>query len=99
MSTPKAWRTASGAKISESEAGQLAEEFEKNNDALDGLELTFPRQAGRPSLTQSRGVSPQVSFRIPLALRERAEQLANKRGTTVSALAREALEDLLRHTG
>ncbi len=99
MSKPKTWRTADGAKISESEAGRLAKEFEKNDAALDGLDLTYPRQAGRPSLNHSPGNSPQVSFRVPLALRERAEQIANERGTTVSALAREALENLLRHAG
>ena len=48
---------------------------------------------GRPSLDS--GPSPQVAFRIPASLRDRAAQIAAAEGKTVSQLAREALEQRL----
>ena len=48
---------------------------------------------GRPSL--DIGPSPQVAFRLPPALRERAAQVAAAEGKSVSQLAREALEQRL----
>ncbi|MHB1235519.1 MAG: hypothetical protein ACYCZK_07585 [Microbacteriaceae bacterium] len=59
-------------------------------------EYTRRRAIGRPSLG-GRGSSPQVAFRIPPALRERAERVAQQEGTTVSALAREALKNYVAH--
>jgi cation transport regulator ChaC len=49
------------------------------------------RKPGRPGLTE-QGPSPSIAFRVPAALREKAEQLAAREGKTVSQLAREALE-------
>lgn len=51
--------------------------------------------AGRPSLTRPGAHSPAVSFRVPEDLRRRAEARAAKEGTTLSRLAREALERYL----
>lgn len=59
---------------------------------------TKSRKAGRPSLSGRTAVSPQVTFRMPPALRAAAERLAAQRGTTLSGLAREALEELVRHS-
>jgi len=39
--------------------------------------------------------SPQIAFRVPAELQAGAEKLAAQRGTTVSQLAREALETYL----
>lgn len=47
---------------------------------------------GRPSLTAPGRHSPQIAFRVPAELQADAEKLAAQRGTTVSRLAREALE-------
>lgn len=63
--------------------------------ALGRASVTFPRK-GRPSLSGRRSVSPSVGFRLTPELRARAEAIASRNGTTVSALAREALEDYLR---
>jgi hypothetical protein len=93
------WTTADGQVISEAEAARLAAEFESDDSLLDGAEVTFPRKAGRPSLTGVKGTSPQVTFRLSPTVRERAERLAADRGTTVSALAREALEQLVTKAG
>lgn len=93
------WKTADGQVISEDEAARLAAEFEADDDALDRVEIAFPRKAGRPSLTGRTGTSPQVTFRLSPTVREQAERLAADRGTTVSALAREALEQLVRKAG
>ncbi len=90
------WTTASGQRLTEADASALAEEFERDDSALDHADIRFPRRAGRPSLTGRAAVSPQVTFRVTPELRQQAEHLAQQRGTTVSGLARKALEDLLR---
>jgi hypothetical protein len=51
---------------------------------------------GRPSLTGRGSTSPQVTFRLPLSLREEAEAQAREEGTKVSAVARKALEEYLK---
>lgn len=55
----------------------------------------WPKGVGRPSLSGERAVSPKVTFRIDPALRDRAQQRADAEGTTISALARDALERYL----
>lgn len=99
VAKPVTWSTADGREIGEVEAARLAEDFESDESALDGAEVTFPRKAGRPSLTGAKGTSPQVTFRLSATVRERAERLAADRGTTVSALAREALEQFVKKAG
>lgn len=63
--------------------------------ALAEVEEDVARRAGRPSLTGKSAHSPHVSFRITPELKARAEQAAREQGTTVSNLAREALEQFL----
>ena len=63
--------------------------------ALAEVEEDIARRAGRPSLTGKSEHSPHVSFRITPELKARAEQAAREQGTTVSNLAREALEQYL----
>lgn len=53
-------------------------------------------RAGRPSLSGGRTHSPQVTFRVPDQLHRQAVDAAEREGKTVSALAREALEQYLR---
>lgn len=93
------WTAADGSTITESDAAALAAEFETDDASLELVDVTFPRRVGRPSLAGKVGRSPQVTFRLPAEERELAEKIAADRGTTVSALAREALEELLRRTG
>ncbi|HST64855.1 MAG TPA: hypothetical protein VLM05_06675 [Mycobacteriales bacterium] len=50
---------------------------------------------GRPSLSAPGRRSPQVTFRLPSDLRERAEAQARQEGTKVSDVARRALEEYL----
>src|SRR6476620_2320065 len=57
---------------------------------VDGL-IGVSRRPGRPSLAED-GPSPSIAFRVPQALRERADEVALREGKTVSQLAREALE-------
>lgn len=90
------WTTASGRRVTEAGAAELAEQFEGDDAALDRADIRFPRRAGRPSLSGRSAVSPQVTFRVTPELRKKAEHLAQSQGTTVSGLARKALEDLLR---
>lgn len=94
----RSWTTASGARLTEGEAARLADEFERDDALPDNADVRFPRKAGRPSLTGDRAISPQVTFRVSPALRAAAEHLAAERGTTVSSLAREALEQFLKRS-
>lgn len=50
------------------------------------------RVGGRPSLSGESARSPQIAFRVPPEVRERAARVAAAEGKTVSQLAREALE-------
>ncbi len=70
-----------GTRLTDKIAAQLAE---------DAISKTH---TGRPSLSGTREHSPQVAFRVPPTLRRRAERVAKNEGITVSALAREALEE------
>lgn len=51
---------------------------------------------GRPNLQGRRGVSPTVQFRLPPQLLDAAEAASARTGKTISALARQALEEYLR---
>lgn len=75
----------SGTVITDELADQLAAEA--------GYQLRPGR--GRPSLAGHPDASPQVTFRLPTALRDRAQARAENEGKTVSAIAREALERYL----
>ena len=57
------------------------------------------RTVGRPSLSGKAAQSPQIAFRVPAAVRDRAADLAALEGKTVSQLAREALESRLAASG
>jgi len=81
------------------DAARLAEEFEADDTVLVGVEITFPRRAGRPSPAGGTGTSPQVIFGLSPSARDRAERLATDGGTTVSALAREALGQFVKKAG
>ncbi|HEY8111834.1 MAG TPA: hypothetical protein VII16_03075 [Actinomycetes bacterium] len=63
----------------------------------DAVETAHAALPGRPSLSGGRGEhSPQVSFRVPAALRARAQRRADAEGKTLSELAREAFDRYLR---
>jgi len=95
---PRTWATAKGHEIGEQDAARLAEQFERDDTVPNDAQVRIPRRAGRPSLTPSGSTSPQVTFRLSAELRAAAEQVAAKHGTTVSGLAREASEELVRHS-
>lgn len=63
------------------------------DQVADGIVEQLRRTAGRPSLSGRAAASPQISFRVAPAVRDRAAEVATKEGKTVSELAREALED------
>ena len=54
------------------------------------------RSVGRPSLSGHAVASPQIAFRVPKEVRDRAAEVAAREGKTVSQLAREALEARVR---
>lgn len=66
-----------GTRLTEQRAAEIAEET--------------LRKSGRPSLA-GHGRSPQVTFRLPPELRDKAEARASREGKRVSDVAREALE-------
>ena len=67
--------------------------------ALDGKGTWYFPQRGRPSLTGKREPSPHVGFRVSPELRQRADALAHARGVSLSALARQALEEYVARAG
>lgn len=62
------------------------------NEVAEQIVDEVRAKTGRPSLGPAGTRSPSVSFRVPPALRERAELVADQEQITVSDLAREALE-------
>ena len=95
MRSSRKWTGTSGETIAESDAARLAAEFESDDAALSSADITLIGKVGRPSLAGSTGTSPQVTFRLSSTMRRRAEEIAHSRGMTVSALARQALEELV----
>ena len=71
-------RLPSGKRLTDQVAGDIIEDVR--------------RSGGRPSLSGEPARSPQIAFRVPAALRDRAAAVAAAEGKTVSQLAREALE-------
>jgi predicted HicB family RNase H-like nuclease len=72
---------------------------EVEDAVLAGRGVTSFLRRGRPSLTGRAAVSPHVRFRVSPELRDDAEAIARRRGVTVSALVREALEEYVRKAG
>ena len=65
------------------------------DEVVASVHAQVEARAGRPSLSGAHAPSPQVTFRLDPGLKALAEAVAASRGTTVSQLAREALEQLL----
>lgn len=63
---------------------------EASQEAESGYELDRLIVRGRPSLSGD-GDSPQVRFRLPATLRDRAQARAAVEGKSLSELARDAL--------
>jgi hypothetical protein len=84
-------RDLAGHEVTAEYVARIAAEAEAGYD-LDEMEVVY---LGRPSLTGKPGHSPRVSFRVTDELRASAEAEAQRRGCTVSQLAREALERYL----
>ena len=53
------------------------------------------RRGGRPSLSGRTQTSPQIAFRVPKEVRDKALEVAARQHKSLSQLAREALENLL----
>ncbi len=88
------WTTKKGKEISEAQALAMAIEVEKSDYMVESGEVIYVRPVGRPPLGID-GTSPQITFRVPIAMRIRAEKLAKSEGVSVSALARQALEEFI----
>lgn len=84
-------------EIDDATADQIVSEVESAVLAGRGT-VTYPRK-GRPSLTGDSVSSPSVGFRVTPELRAQAESVAKRKGMSISALAREALEEYVRKAG
>ncbi|MDA8401172.1 MAG: CopG family transcriptional regulator [Actinomycetota bacterium] len=71
-------RLADGTRLTSLRADQIIEDVR--------------RSGGRPSLSGRGARSPQIAFRVPPEVRDRAADVAAREGKTVSQIAREALE-------
>lgn len=77
---------------------RLADGTRLTSDVVEALAAEIRSKAGRPSLGRAGTRSPSIAFRLPADLRHQAEQLAEREGKSLSALARETLETRL-HAG
>jgi predicted HicB family RNase H-like nuclease len=75
-------RLKDGTRLTEKVAAEIVEQVR--------------RGTGRPSLSGQAAPSPQIAFRVPQSLRDRAAEIAEREGKTISQLAREALEERVR---
>lgn len=66
---------------------------------LDGRTTSVDLRRGRPSLNGKAAPSPHVGFRVSPELRDAAESLAREKGLTLSALARQALQEYVARAG
>ena len=78
---------------------RLADGTRLTSETAEEIVETTRRVAGRPSLSGDARHSPQIAFRVPRKLRDRAARVAAKEGKTVSELAREALEERIAASG
>ena len=78
---------------------RLADGTRLTYDVADEVVDHVRRTVGRPSLSGTAARSPQIAFRVPASVRDRAANLAALEGKTVSQLAREALEARLAASG
>lgn len=92
------WTTKKGNKLSEAQALVMSVEVEKSDSLFENGAVLHLRPVGRPPLGND-GTSPQITFRVPRETREKAELLARSEGVSVSALARQALEEFIARTG
>jgi hypothetical protein len=74
---------ADGTRLSEARSHELAEE------------IRHKAAPGRPSLTGPGKRSPQLRLSVPAELRQKLEARAEREHTTVSDVAREAIERYL----
>lgn len=79
----EAVRDKQGERLTEQRAQQIA------------ADTLVKAGVGRPSLTGPGARSPEIKARVPEELHERLAAAARARGTTASALIREALESYL----
>lgn len=76
----------------EREDVRLADGTRLTPQVVETIVEEIRRGGGRPSLSGAPARSPQIAFRVPPEIRQRAERAAADEGKTVSQLAREALE-------
>jgi hypothetical protein len=84
-------RTKIGSDVDLRRQVRRDREGRRIDDAYVERLIGASRKPGRPALADD-GPSPSIAFRVPVALRERAAEVAAREGKTVSQLAREALE-------
>ena len=104
MARSKAPRITAGTPVGpdvdlDKEDVRLADGTRLTQEVADEIVEEARRSAGRPSLSGARARSPQIAFRVPAKVRERAAELAAREGKTVSELAREALEERISSAG
>lgn len=75
---------------------RLADGTRLNREIADGIVEQVRRASGRPSLSGKAATSPQIAFRVAPSVRDRAAEIAARQDKTLSQLAREALEELVK---
>ena len=80
-------KTKAGKTLTRKDIEALADEAEAGYDLRGVKGEPVP---GRPSL--GKGVSPRISYRVPVRLYTQVKARAKAEGRTVSEIARDALE-------
>lgn len=57
------------------------------------------KKPGRPGLSDDAKSSPQIAFRVAPPIRQKAKEVADREGLTVSQLSRKALRQYLEGSG
>lgn len=96
-STKKLVTLKDGTVLDDETTDRIVAEVE--DAVLAGRGTTAYPRKGRPSLSGRAAASPHVGFRVSPELRDEAETVARRRGLTVSALAREALQEYVKKAG
>lgn len=87
--------SADGTPFTEADAQKISDDFSRDDFDLSSLELVWTKKSGRPPLFGQIGTSPQITFRLPHDLRQKAVALAEQRQLSLSQLTRLAVEELV----
>jgi hypothetical protein len=92
---PQVIKTAAGELLTEEDLEALADEAERGYDPTTWRNV----RVGRPALGNDRGPSPRIQIRVDAELATALKACARSENRSVSAIARNALNDYVARAG